>query len=303
MAERFIDVIHAHEESVKTLGYSPCGRFLISGGGDGKTRIWDTHRTRLVYENAGRSSVTCTRFSPDGKMWATIDREGDIRLHQTSDNEQVMSVKFAPNAGFEFTPDSRHLLGANAQGRVFLYGIQNRTPLYVHKHNEYDVHALAVSPDGRYLASGGSDCVIRLYDMQEGKEKPYLDFHKNTVTSITFAPDSKTMGSSDAGAMMAYWDASQSGTANSLKQHFSWATQQVNVVRFSPDNLIFATGSHDSRLRLFSVAETNKRLEDLAGHQRHIYDLCFSPDGKFVATASGDGTIRIWSVKKPYQVS
>ncbi|MFX8680943.1 hypothetical protein ABTM69_20050, partial [Acinetobacter baumannii] len=90
----------AHDESARTLGYSPCGRYLVSGGSDGKTRIWDTFRTRMIHEHSSSSSVSCVRYSPDGKMWATISRDGDIKVFSTADNSQVFNTKFAPNAGF-----------------------------------------------------------------------------------------------------------------------------------------------------------------------------------------------------------
>ncbi len=303
MVERFIDVIQAHDGSVRTVNYSPCGRFLISGGHEGNTRIWDTYKVRLAHEAPGRLPVHHVRFSPDGKLWGTINSDGDMCLFQTSNNELVMTTKFSPNAGFEFTPDNRYILGSNSQGRVFLYSIQNKTPLYLHKHSDYEVRALAVSPEGRYLASGGTDCIIRLYDMVESKEKPYLEHHKSAISSLAFNPDKKTLGSSDIGSQMCYWDVSKNGSGDCFNFHFNWANHPVNTVAFSPDGLIFATGSNDSRLKLFSVLNNNKRMEDLAGHQKYIFQLCFSPDGKFIATASGDGTIRIWNVKKPHLVS
>jgi WD40 repeat protein len=303
MAERFLDTIYAHDDAVISVNYSKCGRFLISGGRDARTKIWDMHKARAVYVYKDTNSVNCVRFSPDGKMWASLNSSGDLRVFQRHDNQVIFTQGFAYSAGFEFTPDSKHILGANSQGRVFLYSIQNKTPLYVHKHTDCQVSAVAVSPDLRYVASGGSDCIIRLYDMQDGNQKESLSVHKNNITCLAFSNDSKTLASSDSNGMMSYWDVTRSGTCDSLKNSFSWAAHQVNTLAFSPDDMIFATAGHDNRLRLFSVAEKNKKMEEIAGHQRHVYSLCFSPDGKFIASASGDLTIRIWNVKKPHLVS
>lgn len=302
MAERFIDTIQAGTDAIRSLAYSPCGNLLLSGGGDCKARVWDLRKHRMVGEYTGKSSIQCVGYSPDGKLWAVMTREGEVRVFDRANESLVLETKFAPNAGFLFTPDSRHLLGTNAQGRVFLFSIQNKNPLYILKHAEHELQSIAVSPDGRYVASGGSDYIIRLYDLQDGKEKSVLEYHKNVITALAFSPDSKTLGSADMGGACMYWDMNKSGS-EARKMHFQWATHQIAAAAWTPDGLIFAIAGHDARLKLLEPANSNKRLEDLTGHQRHINCLAFSPCGKFAATGSGDTTIRIWNIKKPHLVA
>lgn len=305
-ADRFIDVIYAHDDTVKSLDYSPCSQFIIEGGyADSRIRIWDIRKTRCVHEQQGVSGVNCIKFSPDGKFWGVLGRDGKFSLYDAKNNDLITSQTFAPNAGFKFTPDNNYILAASSQGgRVLLFNIEKKTSLFVHKHNDYEVFSLDMSPDGRYIVSGGNDSIIKIYDMNESKEKTYLEGHKSTVTSLAFDPkSSKMFSSSDSGGKVICWDASCNGTNESLKNSFNCSPHSVNCLAYSPNGLILAAGSHDARIKIFSVEERYKRVEDLTGHQKHVYGLCFSPDGKFIATASADGTIRIWNVKKPHLIA
>jgi len=302
MAERYVDVIYGHEDAVKSIGYSPDGTLLISGGNEGKVRFWNLQKRRCVEEcDEFKSSVRCVGFSPDGKHWAAMDREGSIRIHSIDGSQG--NTKGMPASGFRWLPDSKNLICSNNQGRVFLYNLLSKQPLFIQRHPDSEVYALACSPDGRYIISAGSDRVIRGWDLTEGRElTPLEGNHGNAITALAFSPDSLMIGSGDKGSMCGY-NYLKNGWGKLSPFSFQWSGHEITDVAFCPCYNIFATCGTDNRIKLFDIDNANRRLEDLTGHNRQVNTIAFSPCGKYLASGAGDHKIMIWNVKKPNYVS
>jgi WD40 repeat protein len=135
----------------------------------------------------------------------------------------------------------------------------------------HDCTALAYSPDGKVLASGGRDNVIRLYDAASGKELRRLVGHQPR----TFAPAND--GKSPLDVLI---NAAGEGG--------------VNSVAFSPDGKMLASGGWDDTVRLWDV-ETGKELRKIAAHKAMVGRVAFSPDGRVLASRGAfDGSVRLW---------
>ena len=308
MAERYSDIIYAHDDAVRAVAFSPLGHLLMSGGNDGKVRFWDTRKNRLVMEyDDHKHSIRHVAYAPNGTVWASMGREGELWIYYINGDKKQVALNGRPN--FVFTPDSRHIVCANKTGRVFLYDYQNGQYLNFQKHDDAEVHAIAVSPNGRYLASGGSDCLVRVWDLHDAKELPARTIHKTNVTSLAFSPDSKILASGDRQALIVYWDMTKPAE-ESMKANFSWATHEIADMAFDPAGHVFATCGADARIKIFECDPTNRKLEDLGGgghggggHKKGINSISFSPEGKRIASASSDHTIMIWPMKLPSHVS
>ncbi|KAG1654637.1 hypothetical protein FOA52_009193 [Chlamydomonas sp. UWO 241] len=132
----------------------------------------------------------------------------------------------------------------------------------------------------------GSD--TKTYDTLEIRR---LTRHSNSVTTLAFSPDGKTLatGSDDSTARL--WDVATGKERAVLTGH----SESVNTLAFSPDGKTLATGSSDHTARLWDVA-TGKERAVLTGHSYSVMPLAFSPDGKTLATGSRDETARLWEV-------
>jgi WD40 repeat protein/beta-lactamase regulating signal transducer with metallopeptidase domain len=131
--------------------------------------------------------------------------------------------------------------------------------------------AIAYSPDGKILASGGRDNEIRLFEAASGKEIRRLVGHK--ARSYTPAKDDKN----PVGTLV---NATGEGG--------------VNSVAFSPDGKVLASGGWDDTLRLWNV-ETGKEIRKIDAHKAMVGRVLFSPDGKVLASRGGlDGTVKVW---------
>jgi WD40 repeat protein/serine/threonine protein kinase len=157
-------------------------------------------------------------------------------------------------------------------------------------HHASAVLCLAVSPNGRLLATGtsGHDGAIVLWDLTTRKEVRRITAHSGPVRRVSFSPDSRRLAAAAENGMVRVWEVATGRNLLHL-QHGDDGT----CVAFSPDSRFLASGG-EQFVKVWDTA-TGAERTTLHGHRGRIMGLAFSPDGARLASASDeDRIVKLW---------
>ncbi|MXV78699.1 hypothetical protein F4X73_01760 [Candidatus Poribacteria bacterium] len=154
------------------------------------------------------------------------------------------------------------------------------------------VYAVAFSPDGSLLASGGNNNRVVLWNIGNQMEPKVFRGHTKSVMSVVFSPDGQLLASASHDGYVRLWNVSSKRTLQPLF-HDGW----VRSVAFSPDGKILVSGGGDQigSITLWDPSNNN-RIVDFPGHRDIVESIEFSPNGQMLVSTSRDRTVKLWDV-------
>ncbi len=326
---------------INHVAFSPDGKRLAVLQGDGTVHLCDP-RTGKESTTVGGGNVFAFVFAPGGKKMALGTAEGIVLYDLEADKEQHKLTGYqgqnaAMNfngqqqglgASIAFAPDGQTIAGT-AGAMVRLWSVETGKEIRpIEEGHATGVSSVAVSPDGKWLASLGDDLKLLMWDAATGKvvrqcDNPAEDANNPNALvnllgvasgglALQFAPDGKTLAGALHDGSVQLWDATSGKTLRKIGQMGVGPS-----LAFAVNGKALATGSGDGRVIWWDVA-SGKQLRQFAGPVAAAGDddpmailrmnrgengpatVAVSPDGRTLAavgTWNGKGLrIQMWEL-------
>lgn len=231
---KLLGTLSGHLFIVTSVAFSPDGQTLVSGSGDRTIKVWhvDTNRrsspgSLLRTLNGHANYVYSVAFNPDGQTLASASWDNTIKLWQTSTGQLLHTFKDHSQyvRCLAMSPDGRagtpsppllasgsydktikiwHLGGAGRSASRVPSGSETSPIRTLTGHSNW-ILSMAISPDGKILASGSQDKTIKIWHLGSGKLLHTLTGHSGAVYSVAFSPDGQILVSGSEDKTIKFW--------------------------------------------------------------------------------------------------
>jgi RNA polymerase sigma factor (sigma-70 family) len=251
--------IKSEVSDLQALAFSPDGRALALGGGGkkgaGRVQFLDVVSGKTLSASDFPDTVTGVAFSPDGRLAGVTGADKMVHLLDVTTGKEVRAFAGHADVVFAaaFSADGKLLAAGGgpsevkakpAAGELHVWDVSTGKEIAMAKTGG-TVTSVAFSPDGRTLATGSFDDLVRLWDVASMQAKSDLKGHAFLVRSVAWSPDGKTLASAGYDETVRVWDTATGQEVAVLKGHKG----AVQVVRFSPDGRLLASGSAKLRFK------------------------------------------------------
>ena len=263
---------------------------------------------RTYYGHADR--VYGVAYSPDGKLLASASRDGSVKIWDASSAKSQALHSFDIDSGVGsygatnvvFSPDGSLLAAVNSKGEIILWDAVT----WQERQRKTDAHAgtiwgLAFSPDGQKLLTGGSDTLVKLWNVADLSETHSFSEHKDGVEAVAFSPDGSMIASASLDGTSKVWQVSDFDKIASftLPPRIISNPPRMTGVSFNLTGERLVSAATDGSVYVWDI-ESGTQVMKIGGHDDWVYGVIVRPgsdtdavEGEIIS-AGADRSIRIW---------
>ena len=284
------------------------GRWIATGAKDDTPADGGLHRLAAAPVYRSLPAVTALAWSPDGTLLAVAGHH-EVLLH-AADGSRIVARLPGESSRIEslaFSPDGKVLAVAGGvpseYGQVQIWDVAERKPIRTIQVTKDVVYGVSLSPDGKRVAVGATDKLVRVFNVADGAEVMRCDNHIDWVFGTAFSMDGKRIVSASRDKAIKLIDA----MSGKLIDDVSKPREPLVCLARHPKEDLVAAGSADGAIRLFRMEPRGGRLaegddkensfvKELERLPDAVTALAFSADGTRLAVVCSGGETRWFSI-------
>lgn len=349
--EQIIETLSDFSTTPRSMAVSPTGDMLIVGMDNGAMAAASLPEGKIQWatfkqEERHYEGVYALAFSSDGYLLASGSNDNSVRIWNASDGEpldlietgeDVSDLAFLGNPrGGEDAPESNILAVGHWESPAQLWRVDKDSGWQkIADLGEQPSVSVAFSRDGRWLACGGVDGSLYIWDitgLQQGDETAVLSGeiavlsdeiavpsdeialsytlqgHTAAVRRLAFSPDEHLLASASIDGSLALWPISEAGFPDRPAAQRNPEDGELISLAFSPDNSLLFAGSEYAAISVWDtgrliadgpdaeLSDADAYLTGINASNGGILTIYLTPDSRLLIFASLDGAIRFWGI-------
>lgn len=230
--------------------------------------------------------------SPDGQRVLTASFDYTLRLwgfvEQT--DQGSLDGHHGPVNAARFLPGGRQAVSVSDDGAAILWNLDTLKPIRRFVGHKHKAMGVALTADGKKMATGGWDKTVRLWTVADGALVKTIE-QDSPVNGVAFANKDRIVAAGAHDGKIRLSNVETGDRVGVLEGH----ERGISTIVASPDGRLLASAGIDKTVRVWDVA-TQTQLRVFKHHDDQVYGVAFTPDGQRVVSAGRDGFLIVWNL-------
>uniref|UniRef100_A0A8C9VJ03 PWP2 small subunit processome component n=1 Tax=Scleropages formosus TaxID=113540 RepID=A0A8C9VJ03_SCLFO len=293
----------AEEEETRQEDGQPPSE-VIRGKADGNKEKDGRENVRYKYffnKEGDFNNLTAAAFHKKTHLLVTGFASGIFHLHELPEFNLIHSLSISDQriAAISINCTGDWIgFGCSGLGQLLVWEWQSESYVFKQQGHFNNMAALAYSPDGQYVATGGDDGKVKVWNTNSSLCFVTFSEHSSSVTSVAFTSRGFVIVSASLDGTVRAFDLHR---YRNFRTFTSPRPAQFSCLAVDGSGELVCAGAQDSFEIFIWSMQTGRLLEVLAGHEGPVSGLSFNPVRSILASSSWDRTVKLWDMADSWQ--
>ena len=284
-----VRALATQEDPLTYIAFSPHGGSLFMAGYGGEVLVKEVKSGReLLSFVAHPLPIRYVALSSDGSKLVTASDDQTVKVWDARTGQELVTLEGHTdrvNAAL-FIANDQQIVSASQDGTLRIWDVKHGKQIRSLPMNTPQL-AIAISPDGRLLASSGTPDV-EIWDTANWNQVAVFKGGSFALASLAFSSDSRLLAAGGSDRTIEIWDVQSGNAINRVNGH----TNVVTCVKFSRDGRRLISSGLDGTVRIWET-DSGRELLTLKNHVDWVNCVAFDASERIIASSSNDGTAKL----------